>query len=131
MSSAAAGGFAHPAALQYGRKAPSFISSIRNRRMRSVSWRRGRCDTSTRPIAQPYPFRTDRFLDFPDLSFGAGRDDAGMSHQRLAAFLDLLLNLVEDGLSRRSGFFVMLLRERPGSVLKLIAGFTHQLVFRF
>ncbi len=83
------------------------------------------------PIAQPYPFRTDRFLDFPDLSFRAGWNDAWMTHQRLAAFLDLLLSLVEDGFSRRSRFFVMLLRERPGSVLELITGFNHQLVFRF
>src|SRR6266478_3226469 len=116
-------------------KAPSFISAVvhqfdQNHWMRSVSLRRGRSDTSTPPVAHPYPFRTDRFLDFPNLSFRAGRNDAWVSHQRLAAFLDLLLNLVEGGLSRRSGFFVMLLRERPGALLELIAGFAHQLVFR-
>src|SRR5262249_13041909 len=82
-------------------------------------------------ITQPYPFRTNGFLSFPDLSFRARRNDAGVAHQRPAAFLDLLVNLVEDGFGRRSRLFVLLLRERSGSLLEVIAGFTHQLTFRF
>src|SRR5262249_28073057 len=88
-------------------------------------------DTSILPVTQPYPFRTDGFLGFPDLSFRARWNDAGVAHQRPAAFLDLLVNLVEDGFGRRSGLFVLLLRERPGSLPEVIAGFTHQLTFRF
>src|SRR5262249_49598933 len=88
-------------------------------------------DTSILPIAQPYPFRADRFLGFPDLSLRARWNDAGVAHQRPAAFLDFLVNLVEDGFSRRCRLFVLLLRERTGSLLEVIACFTHQLIFRF
>src|SRR5258708_17085783 len=67
-------------------------------------------DTSILPIAQPYPFRTDRFLGFPDLSFRARCNDAGGPRQRPAAFLDLLGALVEDAFTRRPRLFVLLLR---------------------
>src|SRR5262249_41643896 len=77
---------------------------------------------------QSCPFRTERFRPFPDLSFLTRRDDAWMICQRLAAFLDLMLDLAEDGFSRRSVLFVLFRREGPGLLLDLITDVAHQLV---
>src|SRR5215467_15091200 len=75
-------------------------------------------EKSTMPVAdRPDSFRTNRLLDFSDLSFRARRNDTRMPHQRLGALLELMLHLLKGGFRRRSGFFVMLLRQRAGSLL--------------
>src|SRR5215468_3482511 len=83
------------------------------------------------PVVQASPFRTDRFLDLLNLSFRGRWNDAWIIRQRLAAFPDLMLDLVEDGFSCRFRFFVMLLRKRPGSFPNFVTGLPHELLFCF
>src|SRR5258707_12812910 len=73
-------------------------------------------DTSILPIAQPYPFRTDRILGLPDLSVRARWHDAGVARQRPAAFWGLFVNLVAARLSRRPRLCGLLPRETTASL---------------
>ena len=65
---------------------------------------------SIMPTGQSRRFAMRRCLVSPDLPFQVRRNDARLITQRVRAFLNLVLDFVEDALRSRLDFLVLLLR---------------------